>query len=151
MKKLIALLATVKHHTTALCSKHKKSTIRSYTTKSLVAPVAKDLLKSIFIHFLLLLGEVIQWFGVKLHQYPNDAWLYISIPGHLSNAVDILWQCLEAVGIRMGVQWASTHGRLSESRNHRVSGDKVLPSLVLDGMALIQMNPVCNLRVLLDS
>lgn len=31
------------------------------------------------------------------------------------------------------------------------SDEKVLSSLVLDGMALIQMNLVCNLGVLLDS
>lgn len=48
-----------------------------------------------------LLGEMIQLFGVMYHQYAEDIQFYIFILGCLSDAMNILFQCLKAVGTWM--------------------------------------------------
>lgn len=59
-------------------------------------------LLSYFKIYIMLLGEVFLWFGVRYHQYTDDTQLYISEPSPLSDAVDILFQCLEDVQVWMG-------------------------------------------------
>lgn len=73
----------------------------------------------------------------------DDTQVYPSIPGPLSDAVDILFQCLEAVWAWMGqnglqfnpskTEWLWVFGP---------SRHKILPSLVLDGMTLTETEPM---------
>lgn len=49
-----------------------------------------------------LLGELIHRHMARFQQYANDTQLYIPTPDVLSEAVDILSQCLEAVKAWMG-------------------------------------------------
>ncbi|KAM6466454.1 uncharacterized protein PHA67_012250 [Liasis olivaceus] len=98
------------------------------------------------------LGEIIRHHRMRYHQYADDTQLYISIPGDLSDAVTTLSLCLEALGVWMG----NNRLQLNPGKTEWlwVGGSSVsrsLPSLVLDGVALPQTDPVHNLGVLLDS
>lgn len=50
-----------------------------------------------------LLGQIIQGLGVGCHQYADDTQLFISLPTHSREAVEVLELCLEAVGVWMRV------------------------------------------------
>lgn len=51
--------------------------------------------------YIRLLGKVIQQFEGKYHQYADGTQLYTSTQGYLSDAMEVLSQCLEAVAAWM--------------------------------------------------
>lgn len=97
------------------------------------------------------LGEIICHHGERYHQYTDDTQLYISAPSKLSNSSDV-FQYLEAVKIWMGKnRFQMNHGKTERLWILGSSESWSLLSLELDGIALSQIDPVYNLRVLLDS
>lgn len=48
------------------------------------------------------LGELIHHHGMRYHHHADDIQQYISVPGKLRDAVDVLAWCLETVSVLMG-------------------------------------------------
>lgn len=91
--------------------------------------------------YMRLLGKLICHLGVKYHQCANHTQLYICAPGKLSDAVEVLSWCLEAVRVWM---WSN---RLQLNMNKiellwiwvPVSS-RTMPSVVLYGVVLPQVD-----------
>lgn len=85
-----------------------------------------------------LLWEIIHHQGLINNQYADDIQLYLSTPGELGNAVNVLSQCLKAMRSEQQIEWLWVLGP---------SVFETLPSLILDWMALSQIYPTCKLGV----
>lgn len=89
---------------------------------------------------------IIHHTGMSYHQHSYNIQIYISTPGTLSNAVDILPWYLEAVKVWMGnkrLQGQSWQDEVALGLGS--SGSRDLWSLLLNGLALPQADLACNL------
>lgn len=72
--------------------------------------------------YMKLLGEIIQEFGVECHQYVVVAQLYLSLPSHSKEAVEVLRHCLDLIG-----HWIKANKlKLSLEKNRGPHGQEIL-------------------------
>ena len=98
------------------------------------------------------LGEVVQSFGLRCHQYADDTHLFLSSPPNSREAVLTLNQCLASVMGWMRANKLKLNPEKKEVLLVSCKGDKEIGILpVLNGVTLPLKTQVCSLGVLLDA